>query len=135
MGGIHDLEQVVGVDVGFRWEWQWQGHWCSHLHYFSVVHCVLGSRVDSQMDVIIATFIECRETDLALALPLIPYCPTELYPARPLSTASMPYPLTYLSIILKLPPPFPLLLLSPCSLSLSSWLLYVHALSMLADGT
>ncbi|PBK60378.1 hypothetical protein ARMSODRAFT_982322 [Armillaria solidipes] len=136
-GGIHGLGRAVGIDTGFGREWQQRGHWCSCLCHFSIIHHVLGSRVDSQMDVIVATFVKCREADLALALPLVPYCPTAPSPACPPSTASMLYPLLYASVILGLSPPFPLSSLSLCSLSLSllSWLLYIRALPVLADGT
>ncbi|KAK0440703.1 hypothetical protein EV421DRAFT_1905064 [Armillaria borealis] len=108
-GGIHGLGQAVGIDTGFGWEWWWWGHWCLCLYHFGVVHHVLGSRVDSQMDVIIAIFIECQEADLALTLPLVLYCHTAPSPACPPSTASMLYPLLYASIILGLSPPFPLI--------------------------
>ncbi|PBK62001.1 hypothetical protein ARMSODRAFT_980995 [Armillaria solidipes] len=122
--GVCGLGRAVGIDAGFGRGWQWRGRWCSHLHHFGVVRRVLDSRVDSQMDIIVATFVECQEADLALALLLVPYCPTAPSPVCPPSTASMLYPLPYASVILGPPPSFPLSSSSPCSLSLSSCLLW-----------
>lgn len=125
----------VGIDAGFGQGWQQWGRQWSHLCHFGDIHYVPDSRVNSQIDIIVATFFECQEADLALALPLIPYCPTAPSPACPPSTASMLYPPPYATVILGQSLLFLLSSSSPCLLSLLSCLLYIHALPMLTDDT
>ncbi len=84
MEGISDLGWAVGTDIGIERGWQRRGHRCSRSCRLGIVRRILGCRIDTQMDVVVAAaFDGCRGFDLAPALPLA--CPTFLHMVAMLS--------------------------------------------------
>ncbi|PBK78699.1 hypothetical protein ARMSODRAFT_1011239 [Armillaria solidipes] len=134
MVSISNLGRAIESDIGIRQRWQRHGRWCSHCCRLGVVRRILGSNIDAQMDIAIATFVGCWRPDLAPTLPLALFHPPAPSPAPSPSTVTMPYLPPYPFNVLR---PFPALSSSlslPCLSSSSFPSLNACAHAVLANG-
>ncbi len=98
-GGILDLGQAVGTNVGIGRGWQRRGHRGLCRCRLGLIQHIHERVIDVQKDVIIAAIVGYQEANLATGPPLALLCPPAPSPACPPSMAPIPYPPLHPSVL------------------------------------